>query len=84
MTRDIAEDTELFDVYARTEPDDAAYPDSEVQLIAKVFARSELVTSNFGDTRLFFQHAEMDDDEDGKPEWQSFIEELDTSNRWGN
>ena len=75
--------THLFDVMARTEPNDPEnYPDSEVLQIAKIWARSELVTSNFGDARLFFQHEEIDVDEALRPDWEDYAIELDGDDAW--
>ena len=42
------------------------------------------MTSNFGDTRLFFQHEENESDEEAKPEWQYYVPTLSESDEWGD
>lgn len=52
--------SKLFEVWARDVPDDPRpyrYPQgSKVQHIANVVTHSPIITSNFGDKRLFFEH----------------------------
>ena len=57
----IPDGSNLFEVWARDVPDDPRwYPEgSKVQHIANVVTHSAIVTSNFGDTRLFFEHEFM-------------------------
>ena len=57
----IPEDSYLFEVWVRDVPNDPRrFPEgSQVQHIANIKATSSVITSNFGDTRLFFQHEFM-------------------------
>ena len=54
----IPSDTVLFEVMARDFPDDLQrFPQgSTVRHIANIRSTSEMITSDFGDRRLFFQH----------------------------
>jgi len=44
---------------------------------------SEIITSRFGDERLFFKHERMDDDLAKNPSWVPFIETVSTDDLWG-
>ena len=53
--KQIPEDSYLFEVWARDVPNDPRrFSTSNVQHIANIKANSAIITSNFGDTRLFF------------------------------
>ena len=55
----------LYAVYARNEPE------SHEEKIAYIISDSQLVTSNWGDKKLFFRHQRTDDDLRYRPEWIS-------------
>jgi len=59
----IAPGTELYDVYARDSPG------SEEKVIATIVSETQLVTSRWGDTKMFFRHHRIDDDIRYRPEW---------------
>ena len=72
----------MFNVYTRDQPD--SFPGgSTVSQIARVILKSELVTSKFGDERLFFQHEEQEEDDERRPEWTPYIPSRSPSDRWG-
>ena len=50
---------------------------SRVEHIANIRATSEIITSAFGDERLFFQHERKKHDFEHKPEFKKFVEKLD-------
>ena len=64
--------------------DPRRFPTSNVQHIANIKANSAIVTSNFGDTRLFFQHERMNTDLNANPGWRRYIERVNTNDTWGN
>ena len=53
----------MYTVYAKE------YPGAEWQVIAELVTQSEMVTSLWGDTKMFFRHSRFDDDLMLKPEW---------------
>ncbi len=55
--------TKLYDIYARETPT------SSVVLIGRLTTTSEMISSRFGDTELFFQHQSIADDWEIHPEW---------------
>lgn len=59
----IPEGTILQHVYVRANPND------EVEYIGDIILDSELTTSYFGDTQLFYKHQNFKDDLGFKPEW---------------
>ena len=83
--KQIPEDSYLFEVWARDAPNDRRkFPTSNVQHIANIKANSAIVTSNFGDTRLFFQHEGMYTDLCANPGWRPYIPSVDTNDTWGD
>lgn len=82
----IAKDSYLFEVWVRDSPDDLeSYPEgSNVQHIANIKLNSKIITSRFGDERLFFKHERMDDDIAKNPSWAAFIDTVDTDDIWGD
>lgn len=75
----------MLEVWARNDPDDAIrFPNSVDQHIANIRLTSEegLVTSTFGDNRLFFQHETMGDDFDSHPEWRRYVQPI-RDQPWG-
>ena len=48
--------------------------DSVTQQIADIVIKSDVIQSEFGDLRLFYQHEDMRGDLNLRPEWASCIE----------
>lgn len=68
----------LFEVYARDVPEDEdKFGPSTVKHIANIRQTDKQIKSNFGDTRLFFQHELMRIDLNRKPEWVDYVPRLD-------
>ena len=65
--------TTLFDVYAWDKPEEL---DGQEKLIGAIVTTSDMVTSIYGDTKLFFKHTRFEDDLEVHPEWKPFIEEF--------
>lgn len=76
----------LFEVWARDVPEDLRrFPQgSKVQHIANIQLNSQLITSDFGDRRLFFQHEKMNKDFDKRRNWRNYVPRLNRNDRWGN
>lgn len=66
----------LFKIMARDFPEgDRNFPQgSQVQQIGNIRTTSELTTSFFGDTRLFFQHIALKKDFDAQPRFNRHYE----------
>lgn len=45
---------------------------------------SAIITSAFGDDRLFFQHENMNNDFAIKRNWRNYVPRLNRRDRWGN
>ena len=45
--------------------------------IGEIITTSDMVTSMYGDTRLFFRHVRYEEDLDAKPEWFAHVEMFD-------
>ena len=56
----------LWNVYALDKPEEL---EGKEELLGAIVLRSELVTSHWADTRLFFRHQDMGDDLKLRPEW---------------
>jgi len=56
--------TNLYTFKAHTGPDD-----TEGMVIGDVIIEDECLSSNYGDTRMFFKHQWIEDDVAAKPEW---------------
>lgn len=56
----------LWNVYAWDQPQQLG---GQEQLLGAIVLRSEMVTSHWADTKLFFKHQDMRDDLKLKPEW---------------
>ena len=65
---------ELFEVWAMENPE--AMGGSFYQ-IGHIEMTSEMVTSLYGDTRLFFRHVRTEEDLEERPEWKEHIEFFD-------
>lgn len=81
----IPEGTTLFDVYGTNEPEDTEEVDQERKKIGSIVLNSPLMTSNFGDNRLFFQHERYWKDMRGKPNWramQAIFDKNDPDQTW--
>ena len=83
--QDIPNGSVLFRVMARDIPNDPRRfgRESRVQHIANIRATSDIITSLFGDERLFFQHERKRDDFDLRPEWRPYVEALDPRDEFG-
>lgn len=60
----IPEGTEIYDIYARAEPQDA-----DLIKLGTFELTSKLMYSKFGDNNLFFRHQRITDDFELRPEW---------------
>ena len=67
----IPEGSVLWKVYAWTAPPQLG---GKEELIGSIVLRSGLVTSQWGDTKLFFRHQDMREDFTLKPDWKRFTE----------
>ena len=65
--------TTLFDVFAMAEPKELG---GKEQLIGHIVTTSKMVTSTYGDTRLFFRHQRFEEDLAARPEWRPFVEDF--------
>ena len=76
----------LFEVWARDVPTfEPWWPEgSKVQHIANVVSHSKIITSNFGDTRLFFEHEFMREDFRIDPRWKRFYDRVNHDDIWGD
>jgi len=84
QVKTIPEGTVLFEVWARNFPiDQQKYPNSREEHIANIRLTSRMITSAFGDKRLFFKHEKMDLDFKAKPDWKSFVPRLNSVDAWG-
>lgn len=46
----------------------------KLEHIGKIITTSEMVTSLYGDTRLFFRHVRFEEDLEARPEWKAHVE----------
>jgi len=65
--------TVLFDVMALPEPKELGGVEKQ---IGTIVTTSEMVTSIYGDTRLFFRHQRFEEDLAARPEWRPFVEDF--------
>ena len=65
--------TRLFDVHALDKPEALG---GEEKLIGKIYTTSEMVTSIYGDTRLFFRHKRFEEDLEARPNWVGHVQEF--------
>jgi hypothetical protein len=75
----IPKDKYLFEVWVRDTPEDL-----KEYHIADIKATSEIITSRFGDERLFFKHERMEPDLEKYPAWAPEIDTVDTDDIWGD
>ena len=68
VAESIYKETELYKVKAQRSGD------VDGVVIGTLVTREKCVTSNFGDTRLFFNHQSIQDDLDLKPDWYKYYE----------
>ena len=45
--------------------------------IGQIITTSDMVTSMYGDTKLFFRHVRFEEDIEQRPEWEKWIEKFD-------
>jgi len=73
--------TVLFDVFAITQPQVTTipnpFPNAKAVKIGEIRLNSEIITSSFGDKRLFFQHEDMSLDYTSQPAWKPYTAEID-------
>jgi len=62
---------DLFEVFAREAPEELG---GELYQIGVITTASEMVTSMYGDTKLFFRHVRFEEDLEAKPEWKPFVQ----------
>jgi len=63
----------LYDIYAYESPTHAlAEPKGEY--IGKLVSTSEVVTSLWGDQKLFFKHGRIEDDLEEMPQWEDYLQ----------
>ena len=60
----------LFDVFAQEVPDEYG---GFLYQIGTIELTSEVVTSMYGDTRLFFRHVRFEEDVTARPEWKDHV-----------
>ena len=85
--KDIKEGTVLLQVIATSHPEDPMrFPESSVEHIANIRLNSSLITSTFGDRRLFFKHEGMNNEFQEEPEWARYVDNLrrGQGDVWGN
>ena len=58
--------------------------DPTVQHIANIRVTSPVITSLFGDERLFFQHVRKGADFQREPAWRRYVEALDPTDEFGD
>ncbi|EGR29683.1 hypothetical protein IMG5_150790 [Ichthyophthirius multifiliis] len=63
----IPAETVLYEVFAVENPEDGCQ-----KKIGKIFLKSKLNTSKFGDQQLFFQHQDMENDLKERPQWRDY------------
>ena len=63
--------TRLFDVFAHDEPEALG---GREKLIGAIITTSDMVTSTYGDTRLFFRHKRFEEDLEERPEWEPHVQ----------
>ena len=63
--------THLFDVFAHDKPEELG---GSEKLIGAIITTSDVVTSIYGDTRLFFRHKRFEDDLEEHPEWTPHVQ----------
>ena len=62
--------TLLFSVFAHDEPEGLG---GREKLIGAIITTSDMVTSSYGDARLFFRHKRFEEDLEERPEWKPFV-----------
>jgi hypothetical protein len=76
----------MFRVMAMNHPDDPQRFNgpSRVDHIANIRLTSEMLTSPFGDTRLYFQHEDMKKDFDDEPKFKHYVDRVDRATAWND
>ena len=64
----------LFDVWCQEDPDALG---GYMYQIGQIIMTSDMVTSMYGDTRLFFRHVRFEEDLEERPEWLPHVEMFD-------
>ena len=63
----------LWDVWCLENPEGEPFFDT-IKKIGEIVTTSELVTSMYGDTKLFFRHVRFEEDLEARPEWFDHVE----------
>ena len=69
----IPKGTKLYEIFALDMPEEMG---GSEKMIGELFLTSKLVTSEWGDTRLFFRHQDMAEDLRLRPEWSKHTPEF--------
>lgn len=73
LTHYIKEGTKLYKVIAQDKPFELGGHEKH---IGDLWTTSPMVTSLWGDTKLFFRHVRFDEDIAMRPEWEPFVEKF--------
>lgn len=60
----------LFDVWCTDDPETDLYQ------IGRIITTSDVVTSLYGDTKLFFRHVRFEEDIEKRPHWINFVQKF--------
>lgn len=82
--KELQEGDVMLRVMAMDHPDDPRRFNgpSNIQHIANIRLTSEMLTSPFGDTRLYFKHEDMRKDFEDKPEFRDYVERVPRATAW--
>lgn len=58
----------LWDLWCLEDPDEEPF-NAEIKKIGEIITTSEIVTSMYGDTKLFFRHVRFEEDLEARPDW---------------
>jgi hypothetical protein len=73
LTHYVTEGTKLYKVIATDKPLELGGREKH---IGDIVTTSSMVTSLWGDTRLFFRHTRFDEDIAARPEWEAHVEKF--------
>ena len=73
LTHYVKEGSKLYKVLAQNEPTELG---GEEWHIGDIITTSPMVTSLWGDTRLFFRHVRFEEDIEARPEWEYYVEKF--------
>lgn len=61
----------LWEVWCAEGPEDLGH---EIYQIGEIITTSDVVTSMYGDTKLFFRHVRFEEDLEARPEWKDHVQ----------